>query len=143
MVTGSVASSLHGNPRSTRDLDVVIDPTAEQLRSLIKRLAALDYYADEQQAMDALVHRSQFNVIDNVTGWKVDFIFREHSPFGQVAFERRAEADVAGYGVQTASAEDVLLAKMRWAKAGGSDLQIRDAAGIFSVQADPLYLKYI
>src|SRR5258708_3761797 len=34
MVTGSVASSIHGDPRSTNDLDVVIAPTREQLHSL-------------------------------------------------------------------------------------------------------------
>ena len=31
MVTGSVASSAHGTPRSTRDLDIVIAPTRGQL----------------------------------------------------------------------------------------------------------------
>lgn len=33
MVTGSFASSAHGEVRGTRDLDIVIAPTAEQLRA--------------------------------------------------------------------------------------------------------------
>lgn len=37
MVTGSIASSVHGIPRATQDIDVVIDPTREQLLSLINK----------------------------------------------------------------------------------------------------------
>jgi len=31
MVAGSHASSLHGQPRATNDIDLVIEPTAEEL----------------------------------------------------------------------------------------------------------------
>jgi hypothetical protein len=31
MVSGSVASSYHGRPRSTHDADLVVEPTSEQL----------------------------------------------------------------------------------------------------------------
>lgn len=143
MLTGSVASSLHGSPRSTRDLDIVIAPTGQQLRALMQRLSALDYFADESQAMDALARRSQFNVIDNANGWKVDFIIQEDSPYGRTAFERRYAAQMAGYAVQVSSAEDVLIAKMRWAKLSGSDRQVQDAAGILGIQGQSLDIKYV
>jgi len=39
MVVGSFAGTTYGEPRSTRDLDVVIDPRPEQLDALV---AALD-----------------------------------------------------------------------------------------------------
>src|SRR5438270_12710909 len=129
MLTGSVVSSLHGTPRSTLDLDVVIAPNREQLLDLVRRLSAMDYYADEQQALDAMSHRSQFNVIDDLTGWKVDFIFKEDSEYGQVAFERRSSSEVAGKSVQVSTPEDVLLAKLRWMKVSGSERQLRDAVG--------------
>jgi hypothetical protein len=45
MLTGSVANSLHGTPRSTRDLDVVIDPSGEQLTALVKQLLEMDFFA--------------------------------------------------------------------------------------------------
>ena len=35
MVTGSVASSYHGRPRSTHDADIVIDPNREQLDAFL------------------------------------------------------------------------------------------------------------
>ena len=45
MVTGSVASSIHGIPRSTNDLDIVIAPTREQLRALVQVFKRFGYYA--------------------------------------------------------------------------------------------------
>jgi hypothetical protein len=38
MVVGSFASTAHGEPRSTHDLDLVIDPSAAQLEDLIASL---------------------------------------------------------------------------------------------------------
>ena len=103
----------------------------------------MDYFAEEQQALDAFARRSQFNVIDNVTSWKVDFIFKESSEYGSIVFGRRSHVEVAGRGVEVSSPEDVLLAKLRWAKASGSDRQIQDAAGIVATQGGKLDSKYL
>jgi hypothetical protein len=78
-LTGSVASSAHRIPRSTRDLDIVIAPTREQLVRLLKEFPADRYYADEQQALQAFTNKSQFNVIDLGTGWKVGLIIAQDS----------------------------------------------------------------
>jgi hypothetical protein len=81
IVVGSFASSYHGVPRSTHDLDIVIDPTLESLGVFIASLPPNAYYADLDMALDALRRRSQFNVIDLGTGWKVDLIVRKNRPF--------------------------------------------------------------
>ncbi len=143
MLTGSVASSAHGLPRSTRDLDIVIAPTRGQLQALMREFPSSDYYADEQQALEALIRRSQFNIIDHVTGWKVDFIIAEDSEYGSTALRRRKPIDMAGTAVYVASAEDVLIAKLRWAKMSDSERQLQDATGIVSTQGDKLDVPYI
>jgi len=143
MVTGSVASSAHGVPRSTRDVDIVIAPTRAQLLALMQGFPSSDYYSDKQQALEALTRRSQFNIIDHSTGWKVDFIIAEDSEYGCTALARRKAIDVAGETVYVASAEDVLISKLRWAKLSGSERQTRDAADIVSTQADSLDTAYV
>lgn len=143
MLTGSVASSAHGAPRSTRDLDIVIAPTRAQVQALIKQFPSTRYYADEQQALDALAHRSQFNVIDFTTGWKVDFIIAEDSDYGRTAFERRKLIQIAGNEVFVASPEDVIIAKLQWAKRTASNRQLQDVAGIVSTQAHSLDISYV
>ena len=143
MLTGSVASSFHGEPRSTLDLDVVIDPTREQLLRFVRQFPSPDYYSDEQQALDALAHRSQFNILDNVSDWKIDLIIAENSEYGRTAMSRRRRVEVSGTKVFVCSPEDVVIAKLRWAKIQTSDRQLRDAAGILRTQGDSLDLEYI
>jgi hypothetical protein len=143
MLTGSVASSAHGMPRSTRDLDIVIAPTLAQLLALLQQFPSDHYYADEEQALRALSNKSQFNVIDFATGWKVDFIIAADSEYGRSALERRMLIDVAGTAVYVASPEDVLIAKLQWAKLGGSDRQLQDAAGVVRTQGSRLDVSYI
>ena len=144
MVTGSVASSAHGKPRSTRDIDIVIAPSAQQLRELIHQFPSTEYYADEQQALQALANRSQFNVIDFATGWKVDFIVAKTSEYASTALSRRTRLEMSGKLMSVASPEDVILSKMDWARlSGGSDRQILDAADIVRNQGDRLDIAYI
>ena len=81
MVVGSFASSFHGVPRSSQDLDLVIDPQTESLRRFLADLPPEDYYADTGAALDALRRRGQFNVIDMATAWKADLIIRKARPF--------------------------------------------------------------
>jgi hypothetical protein len=143
MLTGSVASSAHGIPRSTRDLDIVIAPTRTQLLALMREFPNDRYYADEEQALQALANRGQFNVIDFITGWKTDFIIAQDSEYGRLALARRMLIDLAGTAVYIAAPEDVVIAKLQWAKLGESNRQLQDAAGILTAQGGKLELSYL
>src|SRR5687768_4478546 len=89
MVVGSFASSVHGVPRTTHDLDLVIDPSPAQLATFVAALDPDLYYVDADVARDALQRRSMFNVIDTYSGWKVDFVIRKDRPFSIEELERR------------------------------------------------------
>jgi hypothetical protein len=144
MVVGSFASSFHGVPRSSQDLDLVIDPNPMSLRRFLDSLPPTDYYADVDSAREALRERGQFNVIDMATAWKADLIVRKARPFSEEELRRRAEGDILGARVPVASPEDTLIAKLEWAKqGGGSELQLRDATGILAVRGEALDLAYI
>lgn len=144
MVVGSFASSFHGVPRSSQDLDLVIDPQPDSLRRFLADLPPADYYADGDAALDALHRRGQFNVIDMVTAWKADLIVRKARPFSVEEMRRRIEGDLLGAHVFVASAEDTLISKLEWAKqGGGSQLQLRDVSGILQLRGDDLDIVYI
>ena len=142
-VTGSFASSAHGIPRSTNDIDIVIAAEPQQLRALLAQFPESEFAASEEAAFEALHHRSQFNIIDFATLWKIDFIFRQPSPFDAARFQRREVVEIAGVRMQTASAEDILLTKLWWAKLGESERQINDAAGVIQVQGSNLNIDYV
>lgn len=135
MVTGSVASSYHGRPRSTHDADVVIDPTPDQLDALVRSLLDAGFYVDGERARDALRRRLQFNAIETRSAFKIDLIIRKDRPFSREELGRRQPAELSpGVRVALASPEDTILSKLEWAKkAGRSEKQIEDAAGVLAV----------
>ena len=143
MVAGSLASSVHGRPRTTFDADIVIDPTAEALNRLVAGLQAGGFYVDPGVAREALRARRQFNVIPPASAFKVDLIVRKDRPFSREEFRRRRPGEIGGTTVHLASPEDTILAKLEWAAKGGSDRQVEDAAAIVAVQGAALDRAYI
>ena len=143
MVTGSLASSIHGEPRSTNDLDVVIAPTRDQLFALVQLFKRVGLYVRWEDAEKALTKRDQFNVVDFANGWKVDLIVRKAREFSLSEFDRREPAELDGLHFVIARAEDVLISKLEWFKMGESERQLNDAAGIIRVQGERLDIAYV
>ena len=135
MITGSIASSYHGRPRSTHDADIVIDPDSAQLTRVVRRLATAGFHADETRALDALRRRRQFNVIEIESASKIDLIVRKDRAFSGEELRRREMVDLSpGLRVALASAEDTILSKLEWSlTAGGSQKQLDDATGVLDV----------
>jgi hypothetical protein len=145
MVTGSVASSHHGRPRTTHDIDVVIDPTPATLESLVAGLAGSGFYVDADRARDALHRRRLFNVIEDETAVKIDLIIRKDRPFSVEELRRRKPVQLGGQlRVALATPEDSILSKLEWAqKSGGSEKQLADVAGVVEIQGPRLDGAYV
>jgi hypothetical protein len=145
-IGGSMASSVRGIPRATFDLDVVAHISQPQADRFAKALGA-GWYADPDQMRSAIVAERAFNVIDMRTGNKVD-IFPATQEFHHVQLQRATRAALPFLGEQAeypvASAEDILLAKLQWYRAGGevSDRQWNDIGGILATNPD-LDFEYV
>lgn len=132
MLAGSMASTFHGEPRMTRDIDMVIEPTTESMERFVAALDRSRYYVDN--AAEAVRRRDMCNVIDIETGWKVDLIVRKDRPFSREEFRRRQPAVIGGVEVFIATAEDTVLAKLEWRARSDSERQFRDVTAILSAQ---------
>jgi hypothetical protein len=145
MVVGSFASSAYGATRSTQDIDIVINATAQQLQAFVKDLGD-DYYADPEAALEALANRSMFNVIDQTLGWKIDLIIPKDRAYSREAFRRRRQVDIPDpldLSIFVASPEDVIISKLEWAKLGQSHRQIEDVVAILQRRFETLDLSYM
>jgi hypothetical protein len=142
MVTGSYASSYHGEPRATLDLDIVIDPDAGSLARLIAGLVAARFYVDADAATSALAERGVFNAIGRDAS-KIDFIVRKDRPFSKAEFERRIPVDLLGTPGFMATAEDMIIAKLEWAAASDSERQLRDVEGMWAANRERLDQAYV
>ena len=118
ILTGSLASSYHGEPRATRDIDVVIDPDLRGLLRLVDGLLDGGFDVDRDAAVSSFTDRTQFNAIARDAS-KVDFMIRKDRPFSRQEFARRERADLLGTEGYVATAEDLLLAKLEWARLVG------------------------
>ncbi len=64
MVTGSIASSLQGEPRSTHDIDIVVNLPRSKAHELAGAFPAPGYYLDEEAVAEAISGRGMANLID-------------------------------------------------------------------------------
>lgn len=142
MVAGSYSSGHHGEPRSTNDVDFVIDPTTAQLENFLAQVEAR-HYVSRDAARDALHRRSMFNIINVDHGWKADLIIRKDRPFSVEEFRRRKPGNLYGVHLPIASAEDVILSKLEWNKITPSERQVKDAFGVIVVQGIKLDRDYL
>lgn len=147
-ITGSVASSIYGRPRSTVDIDMVADIIFIKVHPLVAILCA-SFYIDEKMILEAIQRHSSFNLIHLETMLKIDIFVAENSSFEQGTFERRKhdflELNKTSHRFYIASAEDVILNKLRWFKSGGgvARQQWNDVLSILRVQKNSVDLEYL
>lgn len=141
---GSMASSIFGVSRHTNDADVTVDPFPGKEADLISALGP-DYYVSEPAIRQAHRARSSFNLINTMTGFKVDVFVRPDSPFEQSAMSRRISLDVGGQTIRVLTAEDVILTKLRWYRLGNeaSEQQWKDVVNVMKTQEPNLDRAYL
>ena len=140
MLVGSHASSFYGEARSTHDVDLVIDLEPTRIEALVGRLDPARYYLSET----ALREGRMANLIDTLTGDKVDCFILSSDPIDRLSFSRRRNETIMGIEVALASPEDTILAKLRWSEmSGGSIQQQHDVREIIRHQRESLDVSYL
>lgn len=140
LIGGSHASSARSfDYRDTQDVDIVAAIAVTQANAVAVELGK-DWYADADQIRDATMRGRSFILIHIPSAEKFD-VFPARGEFETAQLQRATPEplEFAGEPVisRGATAEDILLAKLRWYKHGGetSERQWRDIEGI--VAANP------
>jgi D-ribose pyranose/furanose isomerase RbsD len=141
-ITGSMASNYWGIPRSTHDIDVVLQFGVNDVGRVVACLRP-EIYVDEAMVRSALRPPYQFNAIDTRSSLKIDFWTAPRSAFESEMFKRRLQTTLFGEAAWIATKEDVILHKLYWMKMSPSDRQMDDVVGIMRVQSNFLDLDYL
>ena len=147
VVGGSIASSLHGEARFTRDVDIIIELSADRIEPLAAALQPR-FYVGLDAMKEALRTRDSFNAIDPESGLKVDFFVLGRSAFDLEEFRRGMREPSPPRGrapLVYKTPEDTILRKLQWFRAGGevSNQQWHDVLGVLATcrgRLDEAYL---
>src|SRR2546428_11840086 len=113
MIGGSQAAVYYGEPRFTRDVDVVAGLGPAQIHALLARFPAPDFYVSGEAAREAVETRGQFNIIHPASGLKIDIFVNRDTPYDRLRLgRRRCPALGPGRGARVARAEDVIPYKL-------------------------------
>lgn len=140
-IGGSLASSLHGEPRATNDIDIVLSLPASLSPRFCEALGP-DFELDADQLRRALTRAETTNGFFLPYLTKIDFFGLGHEPFDAVEFARRSAVRIRDSGelLVVKSAEDSILRKLWWFRLGGevSERQWRDVIEVLRANAGQL-----
>ena len=146
VLVGSFASSFHGLYRTTADIDILADIKSAQVRSIHEALEK-HFYVDRQAVREAVDERRSFNAIHYDSVFKVDIFIARNDEFAEAQLQRRELREVPDTESQVyvSTAEDTILAKLRWYRAGQevSATQWNDVLGVLRISRDWLDLQYL
>jgi len=132
---GSLASSIHGEPRATNDIDLVVDLRADLVDDLARRLGS-DFEVDEEALRDAVLRRSSWNLFYLPLLLKIDLFQCGASPFDREELARRQVIELGPQRrLYVKTPEDSVLRKLLWYRQGEgvSEKQWRDVVEILRV----------
>ena len=147
MLAGSLASAAYGPPRSTHDVDIVVDLRREHVKGFMEAFSK-SFYVDQGQIEQAINSRRSFNIIHLQTFFKADLFLLARTDFAREEFTRRLQRPLEGIPeaqISVATPEDTVLSKLVWYRQGGeaSELQWRDVNGILKTQGKRLDFAYL
>jgi hypothetical protein len=143
-VTGSIASSIHGEPVTSLDVDLVTCMTADQAGRVAGRLVPR-LYAEVDAVRRAAVEHRMVNFIDGSSGFKVDISMLDDSAYHRELMSRRVKIahPESGDAFWVVSPEDIVLMKLVWRRESRSEKQWRNALSVLKVQGHRLDWSYL
>jgi len=129
MISGSMAANLYSVPRMTRDIDIVVELKSIGIDAFVK-IFEKDFFVDKDMVREEVARGGVFNLIHKDYVIKIDFILRQLSEFQAMTFTRRRNVIIENQLMWFIAPEDLVLAKLWWAKDSCSEVQLNDARNI-------------
>lgn len=137
MITGSVASSIYGEPRNTLDIDLVVLIEADQIQLLPQLYPEDDFYLPPSDVIAIESRREahgHFNIIHHHTGLKADIYLSRNHPILPWALAHTRRVPTPACQITIAPPEYVILHKLEFYRESGHQRHLRDIAGMIGQQ---------
>ena len=142
MVVGSLSSNYYGVPRSTKDVDIVIQFDLESLRALVAELGP-NFHLDPQLSVEMVTGMTK-NIIELTdTAFKIELFHLSDDAHDQERFRRRQRVKLLGQETFLPTAEDVIVTKLRWCLQTSRSKDREDIGAVIALQGERLDWDYI
>lgn len=141
VIGGSVAAMFYGEPRLTRDVDVVVFLNEPGIRKLPEIFPAAEFYLPPFEvivAEAARESRGQFNIVHMDTTFKADIYPTGRDEFNAWAFRNKRSVNYEGETLVLAPPEYVIVRKLEYFREGGSDKHLRDIRGMLNISGQQI-----
>lgn len=141
VVVGAIASIVWGRPRTTMDVDVVIDATNVEIQSFARTLERNGFIYGTKDILIAIEENSIATILHEDFPYKID-IQGVYEPLDERALSNRIFLKVFGQGAYIEKPEDLIIAKLRY----DSSTDFDDARAILirqNTKLNYMYLKQI
>jgi hypothetical protein len=130
-ITGGVAASVYGDPRTTRDLDLVIELLRDNIFQLVEALETAGFYCPPGSVEDIQEGRGMVLSVTHMTlVLNADIVLNSNTEFDRSKMARRRLEALDEAGVEqfwVASPEDIVLAK----QLDGNSLSLKNNGMMF------------
>lgn len=142
VVTGGIAVSYWGLPRTTHDIDIIIEIDSSKTNEILKAFKK-EFYISREGIEGMLEHNISFNIIHNESGFKIDFWPIDKKDSHKIAeFKRASKENVFGKKISMITPEDLIITKLQWFKDSDSSRHLEDIKSIFKIsKVDLDYVK--
>jgi hypothetical protein len=137
LVSGSVATSLLGEPRFTADIDIALFLNASQILQLPTIFPEENFYLppiDVIQIECKRGIRGHFNIIHHDSGMKADIYPSRNHPYLGWALKEKIRLPKDGITISIAPPEYVIMHKLAFYQEGGHGKHIRDIVAVCRMQ---------
>jgi hypothetical protein len=119
VVIGGIAAVLYGVPRATFDLDVLIEPTAENAERLLKAMSEAGLGTASLTTVDEVLSKEITIFTDRI---RLDVQTSTPGIIFQEAWARRVTMNYKGQALEVVSLNDLIASK----RASGRDVDLED-----------------
>jgi hypothetical protein len=142
MVTGSFARNLYALPRSTKDIDFVVEAPEFSPASIARHLGA-DFQMDDQVYFETITGTTRYVIRHRHSPFVIEFFLLSDDAHDRERFGRRRQVQILGRPVFVATPEDVVIAKLRWSDRGRRPKDRQDARDVIALQTNRLNWPYV
>ena len=145
LITGGMAVSIWGRPRSTFDIDIVVKLKRPDINGLFKLLKEISKngYVSEEAAQEAIKLKTEFNFNDPDTGLKIDFWIMKEDGRSKIEMNRRIKIQIGKQDIYFISPEDLIIHKLIWFNETDSQRHLEDAQSVLKFSKNKIDSDYL